>query len=83
MSNLSTPTSSGERLSFYKLFSAKNYIVEIPIIQRDYAQGRASEQEVRASFLDALKQMQGVEVGDIVDVEVLDVEDGQIDVGAV
>ena len=32
-------------------------------------------------FLDALRQMQGVEVGDIVDVEVLDVEDGQIDVG--
>ena len=32
-------------------------------------------------FLDALKQMQGVEVGGIVDVEVLDVEDGQIDVG--
>lgn len=34
-------------------------------------------------FLDALKQMQGVEVGDIVDVEVLDVEDDQIDVGVV
>ncbi|MCI1289972.1 MAG: 30S ribosomal protein S1 [Lactobacillus sp.] len=32
-------------------------------------------------FLDALKQMQGVEVGNIVDVEVLDVEDGQIAVG--
>ncbi|MCT3596686.1 30S ribosomal protein S1 [Lactobacillus amylovorus] len=32
-------------------------------------------------FLDALKQMQGVEVGDIGNVEVLDVEDGQIDVG--
>lgn len=32
-------------------------------------------------FLDALKQMQGVEVGDIVDVEVLDIEDGKIDVG--
>ena len=32
-------------------------------------------------FLDALKQMQGVEVGDIVDVEVLDIEDGQIDAG--
>lgn len=32
-------------------------------------------------FLDALAQMQGVEVGDIVDVEVLDVEDGQISVG--
>ena len=29
-------------------------------------------------FLDALKQMQGVEVGDV---EVLDIEDGQIDVG--
>ncbi|NRO15879.1 30S ribosomal protein S1 [Lactobacillus helveticus] len=34
-------------------------------------------------FLDALKQMQGVEVGDIVDIEVLDVEDGQINVGVV
>ena len=34
-------------------------------------------------FLDALKQMQGVEVGDIVDVEVLDIEDGQIDVEGV
>ena len=32
-------------------------------------------------FLDALKEMQGVEVGNIVDVEVLDVEDGQIAVG--
>ncbi|GFZ26979.1 30S ribosomal protein S1 [Lactobacillus corticis] len=32
-------------------------------------------------FLDALKEMKGVEVGDIVDVEVLDVEDGQLDVG--
>lgn len=32
-------------------------------------------------FLDALKKMQGVEVGNIVDVEVLSVEDGQIAVG--
>ncbi|MCF1842677.1 30S ribosomal protein S1 [Lactobacillus jensenii] len=32
-------------------------------------------------FLDALKEMQGVEVGNIVDVEVLSVEDGQIAVG--
>ncbi len=32
-------------------------------------------------FLDALKKMTGVEVNDIVDVEVLDVEDGQIAVG--
>lgn len=32
-------------------------------------------------FLDALKEMHGVEVGNIVDVEVLSVEDGQIAVG--
>lgn len=32
-------------------------------------------------FLDALKEMQGVEVGNVVNVEVLDVEDGQITVG--
>lgn len=46
--------SSGERLSFFKLFSEKGFKVEIPIIQRDYAQGRASEHEVRKVFLNAL-----------------------------
>ncbi len=46
--------SSGERLSFFKLFSDKDFKVEIPIIQRDYAQGRASEHEVRKGFLNAL-----------------------------
>lgn len=30
----------GERLSFFKLFAQKNYKLVIPIIQRDYAQGR-------------------------------------------
>ena len=45
---------SGERLSFYKLFKDKNYRIVIPIIQRDYAQGRKSEKEVRDTFLDAL-----------------------------
>ena len=49
-------TNSGERLSFFKLFSEKKYRVEIPLIQRDYAQGRSSEKEVRATFLDALQQ---------------------------
>ena len=44
----------GERLSFVQLFSEKGFKVEIPIIQRDYAQGRNSESEVRASFLGAL-----------------------------
>ena len=45
---------AGERLTFFKLFKEKGYHIEIPIIQRDYAQGRASTHEVRNSFLDAL-----------------------------
>jgi hypothetical protein len=45
---------SGERLSFYQLFSDKRVQVEIPIIQRDYAQGRDNESEVRSTFLNAL-----------------------------
>ncbi|MHB8209037.1 GmrSD restriction endonuclease domain-containing protein [Mucilaginibacter sp.] len=45
---------SGERLSFLDLFNKKGYRVEIPIIQRDYAQGRSSSAEIRNIFLDAL-----------------------------
>lgn len=45
---------SGERLSFYKLFNEKDYRIEIPIIQRDYAQGRKSKYEVRNLFLESL-----------------------------
>ncbi len=45
---------SGERLSFYKLFKEKKYKIVIPIIQRDYAQGRKREKEIRDTFLDAL-----------------------------
>ena len=45
---------SGERLSFYKLFCERGYTIEIPIIQRDYAQGRNSTSEVRETFLVAL-----------------------------
>lgn len=45
---------SGERLSFSKLFYEKSFKIEIPIIQRDYAQGRNSSTEVRVLFLDAL-----------------------------
>jgi len=44
----------GRRLSFYQLFTDKNYNVEVPIIQRDYAQGRKSSFEVRELFLQAL-----------------------------
>lgn len=45
---------SGERLSFFQLISEKRLWVEIPIIQRDYAQGRADQKAVRTAFLDAL-----------------------------
>lgn len=50
----SIKTQSGERLSFFKLFDQKQFRVLIPIIQRDYAQGRKSKKEVRDSFLNAL-----------------------------
>jgi len=52
--NNSIKTQSGERLSFFKLFAQKQFRVLIPIIQRDYAQGRKSKKEVRDSFLNAL-----------------------------
>jgi len=53
-----TNTHSGERLSFFKLFKEKKYRVLIPIIQRDYAQGRKSTKnnEIRGNFLTALYQ---------------------------
>ena len=40
-------TQSGERLSFFKLFKERKYRIQIPVIQRDYAQGRKSTGEVR------------------------------------
>jgi hypothetical protein len=43
-----------EKLSFWKLLGTRG--VEIPIIQRDYAQGRARKEKVRNDFLNALKQ---------------------------
>lgn len=46
--------SVGERLSFAALFE-RHPMVCIPILQRDYAQGRAAEEEVRAAFLQALR----------------------------
>jgi hypothetical protein len=45
---------SGKRISFCQLFSHPNLFIEIPIIQRDYAQGRKSSLEVRVKFIDAL-----------------------------
>lgn len=55
MENNIAHTESGERLSFFKLFAEKKYRIEIPIIQRDYAQGRESNTEIRNTFLEALK----------------------------
>lgn len=46
--------SAGERISFAALFE-RHPEVCIPILQRDYAQGRASEAEVRGAFLQALR----------------------------
>ena len=43
---------SGKRLTFFELI--KEYHIQIPIIQRDYAQGRVTAHEIRDSFLDAL-----------------------------
>jgi hypothetical protein len=41
------------KIAFKELFEQHQY-VQIPMIQRDYAQGRESEKEVRDEFLDAL-----------------------------
>lgn len=49
-------TDSGERLSFYKLFKEKEFEIVIPIIQRDYAQGRNTTQEIRTDFINSLKK---------------------------
>lgn len=54
MDNQDLYTQSGERLTFFQLFKEKEYHIEIPIIQRDYAQGRKSTKEVRGLFIDAL-----------------------------
>ena len=43
------------RFSFIDLLKKHEYTIEIPIIQRDYAQGRKSQKDVRDSFLEALK----------------------------
>ncbi|MGI2013127.1 DUF262 domain-containing protein [Shewanella xiamenensis] len=54
MNNQTPLAQSGERLSFFQLFSIKRLKVEIPIIQRDFAQGRENQSAVRTAFLDAL-----------------------------
>ena len=43
---------TGKRLTFFQLI--QKFHIQIPIIQRDYAQGRITAHETRDSFLDAL-----------------------------
>lgn len=43
----------GKIYSFWELLQSQN--IEIPIIQRDYAQGRKDEEELRIKFLKALR----------------------------
>lgn len=48
-------TDIGIKLSFYELLTEKNYKIEIPIIQRDYVQGRENVKDIRDNFLKVLK----------------------------
>ena len=43
----------GKVLNFYSLLEKQD--IEIPIIQRDYAQGRIDKKEIRQNFLMAIK----------------------------
>jgi hypothetical protein len=52
MTMISNEYISGRRLTFFQLI--KEYHIQIPIIQRDYAQGRVTAYEIRDLFLDAL-----------------------------
>ena len=49
---MSANSSIFEKISFWELLG--RHAVEIPIIQRDYAQGRLGQETVRRRFLDAL-----------------------------
>ncbi len=46
---------SFKHLSFIDLFSKENLVVEIPMLQRDYAYGRITETEKRTEFLKSIK----------------------------
>ena len=52
-----TEPAGSTRISFYQLFyQDRTLTIQIPMIQRDYAQGRPEESEVRKRFLDRLHQ---------------------------
>jgi uncharacterized protein with ParB-like and HNH nuclease domain len=52
MNNMTDNQKKSEKLTFLQLI--EKYKIEIPIIQRDYAQGREGKEELRESFLSAL-----------------------------
>jgi hypothetical protein len=54
MTNINN-SKGGKRLSFHKVFTQEELHIEVPIIQRDYAQGRPSFDENRPLFLNALR----------------------------
>ena len=47
--------SFGSRINYKQLLERHQYI-QIPRIQRDYAQGRSTESEVREEFLSAIEE---------------------------
>ncbi|MDE5882444.1 MAG: DUF262 domain-containing protein, partial [Muribaculaceae bacterium] len=47
-------TGQGDRTSFFKLFLDHKFRVVIPMLQREYAQGRDNVKEIRTEFLKAL-----------------------------
>ncbi|HFQ5158453.1 TPA: DUF262 domain-containing protein [Vibrio vulnificus] len=49
---MNTNQHEGDVTNFWELLS--NHKIEIPIIQRDYAQGRKDKEEIRSNFLNAL-----------------------------
>lgn len=51
---METKKQESEKLSFWQLMNRAK--IEIPIIQRDYAQGRKDKEEIRTNFLSALKK---------------------------
>ncbi|RYE56936.1 MAG: DUF262 domain-containing protein, partial [Sphingobacteriales bacterium] len=59
----------GKRLTLYELLQSESWNIEIPIIQRDYAQGRSDRgsQEVRSTFIETL--LEHLQSGENIDLD--------------
>lgn len=51
-----TMSNKGETLTFLQMFKEKGWKIKVPIIQRDYAQGRVKSKDIRDLFLNTLYQ---------------------------